>query len=214
VQDVLRDPVLELRGPDGSLIFRNDNWKRSPQRSRTAGSPFKPTDDAEAVIFARLNPGAYTALLTGKNQTTGIGLIEVYDIGKKADSELANISTRGFVEQGEGLTCGGFILGGGKGEAQIALRGLGPSLRERGIDAPLANPTLKLHDANGTVMSANDNWMDNPRSAARLTALGLAPEDRRESGIVVSLRAGAYTVHLTGKRDGSGIGLIEIYNLQ
>ena len=94
---VLNDPVLELRGSDGSLITSNDNWKDSPQRGQIEGSVFQPGDDREAVIVATLAPGAYTAILAGKGQTTGVGLVEMYDNNQAIDSQLANISTRGFV---------------------------------------------------------------------------------------------------------------------
>jgi CSLREA domain-containing protein len=212
--EVLNDPVLELHGPDGALITVNDNWKDSPQRSQIEGTVYQPTDDRESVIVATLSPGNYTAILTGKNQTTGVGLVEVYDHDTTVDSSLANISTRGFVQTADNVMIGGFMLGNNPANAHIAVRGIGPSLTSFGLSNVLADPTLDLHDANGTIMISNDNWTDDPVSAAQLTANGLALKDPRESGIFMSLPPGTFTAILAGKNGGVGIGLVEIYNVK
>lgn len=209
---LLLDPVLELRGENGALLFQNDNWKDA-QQSQIEGTPFQPGDDREAVIIATLAPAAYTAVLTGKNQTTGIGLLEIYDFDQTVDSELANISTRGFVGAQDNVMIGGFILGGNN-STRVAVRGLGPSLSQFGLGNLLADPTLELHDANGATLIANDNWTDDPVSAALLSANGLAPADANESGIVTSLPPGQFTAILAGKNGGSGLGIIEVYNLR
>jgi len=209
---VLLDPVLELRAANGALIMRNDNWK-DDQRSQIEGTPFQPTDDRESVIVATLPPGNYTAILTGKNQTTGIGLVEVYDNGPAVNSQLANISTRGFVLTGNNVMIGGFMLGGNNNPTRIAVRGLGPSLSQFGLSNVLADPTLELHNANGTLMISNDNWHDDPASAAQLMAFGLQPPNNLESGIFATLPPGAFTAILAGKNNTTGIGLVEIYNV-
>ena len=211
---VLLDPVRELRGPNGTLIMKNNYWK-DDQRSLIEGTVFQPTDDRESVIVATLPPGNYTAILTGKNQTTGIGLIEVYDNNEAVDSTLANISTRGFVQIQDNVMIGGFMLGGNSNPTRIAIRGLGPSLAPFfGANNVLAGPTLELHNANGTIMISNDNWGDDPVSAAQLTANGLAPQNVKEAGIFTTLSPGAFTAILAGQAPGTGIGLIEIYNLK
>jgi hypothetical protein len=212
--NVLKDPVLELHGPNGSLITRNDNWKESAQRTQIEGTLFQPNDDRESVIFATLQPGAYTAILTGSGQTTGVGLVEIYDNNQATDSTLANISTRGFVQTADNVMIGGFTLGGNNKPSRVAVRGLGPSLAQFGLSNVLADPTLALHDANGTVMISNDNWTDDPETAKQLSANGLAPQDPHESGIFASLPPGEFTVILDGKNGGVGIGLAEIYNLK
>ena len=175
ISGMLLDPVLELRGADGSLIIMNDNWKDS-QRSQIEGTVFQPSDDRESVILATLAPAAYTAILTGKNNTTGVGLIEVYDNNQAVDSQLANISTRGFVQAGNEVMIAGFILVNNS-VARVAVRGRGPSLTQFGLCNVLADPTLELHDSNGTTLVSNDNWQDDPVSAALLTAHGLALQD-------------------------------------
>jgi hypothetical protein len=211
---VLNDPVLELRGADGALIILNDNWRDSPQRGQIEGSAFQPGDDREAVIIATLSPGAYTAILTGKNQTTGVGLVEVYDNNQAVDSQLANISTRGFVQTGNNVMIGGFILGGNPNNTRVALRGIGPSLAQFGLNPVLADPTLELHDSNGTTLVANDDWQSDPISAAQLAAAGLSLSNSKESGIFTSLPPGAFTAILAGKNGGTGIGLVELYDLR
>jgi uncharacterized repeat protein (TIGR01451 family) len=213
LSDLLLDPVLELRGDSGALILRNDNWK-DDQRSQIEGTPFQPNDDRESVIVATLPPRAYTAILTGKNNTSGLGLVEVYDGSTASDSELANISTRGFVQTQDKVMIGGFTLGKNNSNAQIAARALGPSLIRYGLSNVLADPTLQLFDANGTVLVANDNWQDDPVSAAKLTANGLALSDPKESGIFATLPPGQFTAILAGKNGGTGIGLVELYNVK
>jgi hypothetical protein len=171
---VLNDPVLELHGPNGSLITKNDDWKDSPQRAQIEGTMFQPTDDREAVIMTTLPPGAYTAILAGSGQTTGIGLVEIYDRDPAVDSALGNISTRGFVQSGNDVLIGGFSLGNNPTNTRIVVRGLGPSLAQSGLSNVLEDPTLELHDANGAPVVSNDNWTDDPASASQLFANGLA----------------------------------------
>jgi len=213
VPDRLMDPVLELRGSNGALIMRNDNWM-DDQRSQIEGTVFEPTDARESVILATLQPGAYTAILTGKNGTTGVGLVEIYDNNAAADSELANISTRGFIQTGPNVMIGGFTLGNNTNSTHIAVRGIGPSLAQFGLTNLLADPTLTLHDSNGTILVSNDDWTDDPTTATELFARGLAPQDPKESGIFTLLPPGQFTAILGGKNGGIGIGVIEIYNLK
>jgi hypothetical protein len=212
---VLKDPVLELHGPDGSLIMTNDNWKDSPQRSQFEGGPFQPTDNNESVILATLPPAAYTVILRGVGGTTGIGLIEIYDFDQAISSDLANISTRGFVRVEDEVMIGGFTLGGNNMPTRVAVRALGPSLANFGLTGLLADPTLELHNANGTVMVANDDWQDDAVSAAQLSANGLAPSDPKEAAIFLSLAPPSqFTAVVAGKNGGIGVALVEIYDLR
>jgi hypothetical protein len=212
--EVLLDPILELRGPNGSLLTQNDNWIDDPlTRAQIEGTIYQPTDNRESVIVTTRPPGAYTAVVNGKGQTSGIGLMEIYDSNRAADSELANISTRGFVQSENGVMIGGFILGRNPGNIRVAVRGIGPSLSQFGLGNLLADPVLELHDGNGAILVSNDNWQDNPASAAELAANGLALQHPNEAGIFESLPPGSFTAILSGKNAGSGIGLVEIYNL-
>ena len=211
INDFLADPVLELRDSSGALLRENDNWK-DDQRSEIEGTDFEPGDDREAVIVATLNPGAYTALLTGKGGTTGLGLVEVYDLDAAAGSRLGNISTRGFVRTGADVMIAGFILGNNTADARIAVRGRGPSLRDSGLSPVLEDPTLEIRNADGEVVIANDDWESDAASAAELTANGLAPMHPKEAGIFTTLPPGDFTAILAGKDEGTGIGLVEVYN--
>ena len=211
---LLQNPLIELHGSNGALITSNDNWKDT-QRAQIEGTIFQPTDDRESVIVATLPPAAYTVILKGVGGTNGIGLVEVYDNNSALDSTLANISTRGFVQTGNEVMIGGFVLGGNNNPTRIAVRALGPSLTGFGLANVLADPTLELHNANGTIMVSNDDWLSDPVSAGQLTANGLALPDPKESGIFTALAPpGQFTAIVAGKNGGIGIALVEIYNLK
>lgn len=164
--------------------------------------------------MATLPPATYTVILTGVNQTGGIGLVEVYDYNQAADSELANISTRGFVQIGNEVMIGGFTLGRNNNPSQVAIRALGASLSSSGLTNLLADPTLELHDANGAIIISNDDWQSDSTSAGQLSANGLALSDPKESGIFTSLGAGQFTAIVAGKNGSVGIALVEVYNLK
>jgi len=214
LNDALADPTLELRAGNGALIVDNDNWQDNlAQAAQLTALGLAPPHPNESGIVATLNPGAsYTAILAGKNAGIGVGLVEIYDTNQGVDSQLVNISTRGFVQTGNNVMIGGFILGG-NANSGIAVRGIGPSLGQFGLSPLLANPTLELRDSNGALLIANNNWQDDPVSAAQLTAHGLAPQNSLESGIFASLPPGAFTAILAGENGGVGIGLVEIYNV-
>jgi hypothetical protein len=214
INDVLADPILELRDGSGALLFQNDDWQDDrTQAAAITALGLAPGDPKESTIMATLQPSAsYTAILSGKNNGTGVGLVEIYDTNRTADSQLANISSRGFVQSGENVMIGGFILGGSSGTA-IAVRGMGPSLSQAGVSDVLADPVLELRDSNGALLISNDNWQDSPLQAAQLSAHGLAPPSFLEAGIYAPLPAGAFTAILSGKNGGTGIGLVEIYNV-
>jgi len=215
ISDVLADPTLELHAANGSLLAQDDNWQDDPvQAAQLTALGLAPQDPNESGIVATLQPASYTAILAGKNQTTGVGVVEVYDTNRAADSQLSDISTRGFVLTGNNVMIGGFILGGSNGIARVAVRGIGPSLGQFGLSPVLADPTLELRDANGALLVSNDDWQDDPVSASELAFLGLAPSDPRESGIFTSLPPGSFTAILAGKNGGTGIGLVEAYALR
>jgi hypothetical protein len=213
ITDFLADPFLELRSSSGALLQSNDNWKDT-QQTEIENIGLAPNDDRESVIVTTLNPGAYTALLTGKGGTTGVGLVEIYNVNPGGDSQLANISTRGFVQGGNNVLIAGFILGSDTGADRIAIRGLGPSLSQFGLNPLLADPTLELHDNNGATLITNDDWETDPVSAANLILFNLAPSNPKEAAIFTSLPPGTFTAILAGKNGGIGIGIVEVYGLK
>jgi hypothetical protein len=138
--------------------------------------------------------------------------VEVYDVDQGVDSKLANISTRAFVSTSDSIVIAGFILGGNSGDDRIVVRGIGPSLTAFGVPNALANPTLELRDSNGALLIANNDWQDDQAQAAELIAAGLAPTDQLESGIAVVLPPDLYTALLAGTNNGTGVGLVEVYD--
>jgi phospholipase/lecithinase/hemolysin len=207
--NTLADPTLELY-QDVTLIMSNDNWKDS-QQSEIEATGIPPTDDLESAIVVSLAPGSYTVILRGQNSGTGIGLVEAYDLGATAQSSLANTSTRGLVETGDDVLIAGFIVGNG-GSDTVVVRAIGPSLADAGVANPLADPTLDLYDANGVIIRSDDNWRDSQESL--IQSAGLAPTNDAESAIIRSLTPGGYTAVVRGKDGGTGVALVEVYNLQ
>jgi hypothetical protein len=211
VPGVLADPVLELHGPGTFATITNNNW-RDTQEAEIVATGIPPTDNLESAIVATLAPGAYTAIERGNENTVGVGLIEIYDLNQGADSKLANLSTRAFVSTGDNIVIAGFLLSDNVTSDRIVVRGIGPSLSALGVPSPLADPTLELRDANGALLVANNDWQDNAVQAAELIAAGLAPSNQLESGIAATLPPGLYTALLAGLNNGTGIGLVEIYD--
>jgi len=213
VPNALPDPVLELHGPGGFATITNNNWRDDPaQEALILATGLAPSSNLESAIDANLDSGAYTAVVRGNNGTTGVALIEVYDLNQAVPARLANISTRAFASTGDDIVIAGFILGNQAGPDRIVVRGIGPSLTAFGVPSALANPTLELRDNNGTVLIANNDWQENPAQAAELTAAGLAPTNPLESGIAATLSPGAYTALLAGSNNGTGVGVVEVYD--
>ena len=185
------------------VIGTNNNWKDS-QASEIQATGLAPLYDSEAAMLITLDPGAYTAIVRDANGGAGIGLVEVYDQDRGTPVKLANISTRGYIETGDNVMIGGFILGNEDIPALVVIRALGPSLAKFGITEWLPDPTLELHDANGVLLQSNDNWRDSQE--AEITATGLAPENNAESAIITTLPPSAYTAIVAGKtaRPASG----------
>ena len=213
VPNALGDPVLELHGPAGFATVTNNNWQDDPaQAALILASGLAPTNNLESAIDASLNPGAYTAVVNGNNDSLGVALVEVYDLSQAIPAQLANISTRAFVSTGDNIVIAGFVLGNNSGNDRVILRGIGPSLAAVGVANVLADPTLELRDNNGTLLMANNNWQDDPAQAAELTAAGLAPTNNLESGIATTLSPGLYTALLAGMNNSAGIGVVEVYD--
>ena len=212
--DVLADPVLELHGQGSFVTITNDNW-RDTQEAEIQATGLPPTNNLESAIVATLPPGNYTAIVRGNGPTplarSGLALVEVYDLAEDL-GKLGNISTRAFVGTEDNVVIAGFILGNNGGDDKVVARGIGPSLASQGVPTPLANPTLQLRDANGALISSNNDWQDNPAQAAEIIAAGLAPTNDLESAIAATLPPGVYTALLAGENNGTGIGLVEVYD--
>lgn len=208
--NALLDPKLTLHDQTGAVIATNDDWK-SAQFAAIQASGLAPSDDREAAILMTLSPGAYTAIESGKNSTTGIGLVEVYDVDQTGNAKVANISTRGSVGGGNDVMIGGLIVGGDGAGARVLVRAIGPSLAGAGILNPLPNPRLQLHNANGAVIGANTDWKNSQQ--LEIEATGLAPVDDHEASILATLAPGPFTAIVSDENGGTGVGLVEIYRL-
>jgi hypothetical protein len=221
VSGALADPTLELH-QDLTTLATNDNWKLNSdgtsQQVAIEATNLSPADDLESAILMTLNPGTYTAILAGKNSGTGVGLVEVYDLGSEPNSQLANLSTRGFVGTDENVMIEGVIAGGGAGGgARVVLRAIGPSLTDAGVQDALPDPTLELHDTNGTLVATNDNWKISDQTGQsqelEIRATQLFPTNDLESAIVTTLAPSLYTAIVRGKDNTTGVALVEVYNL-
>ncbi len=164
VTSPLADPTIVLYDSTGEIVAANDNWMDLSASDQTllTDNQLAPTDDAESALVQTLDPGSYTAIVRSVSDTIGVALVEAYDIDEgTTDSKLAIISTHGFVENGDNVMIGGFILGGGGGGfSTVVIRGIGPSLTDAGVTDALADPTLDLFDGDGNLINSNDNWMD------------------------------------------------------
>ena len=210
--DKLADPTLELRDSLGGLVDANDNWKDSPNKQAIIDSTIPPTNDLESAIVASLpaNAASYTAILRGANNTTGIGVVEAYDLDRLVDSELANISTRGFVSTGDNVLIAGTIVVG-KNPQNVLIRAIGPSLP---LANKMADPILELRDSNGALVDSNDNWMDSPNKQAIINST-IPPTNNLESAIVATLTGNnsGYTAIVRGVNGTTGVAVVELYAL-
>ncbi len=210
--DKLANPTLELRSSSGVLLDQNDDWKLSSNKQAIIDSGIPPTDDLESAIVATLpaNGAVYTAIVRGANNTTGLGLVEIYDLDRTVDSKLANISTRGLVQTGDNVLIAGTIVLGPTSQ-KVIVRAIGPSLN---IGGKLLDPTLQLVDANGVQLAFNDNWGSDQQ--AEIIATTVPPTNDAESAIVYVLPANGanYTAIVRGANNTTGIAVVEVYALQ
>jgi hypothetical protein len=212
VSGALPDPGLSLYNSSGSLIATNDNWQTDLGSAYMAQNGFAPTNPAESATLQTLMPGAYTAVVRGRNGSEGVSLAEIYDLSPVSGSKLKNMSTRGSVGTGDNVLISGFIVGD-VGSATVVVRVLGPSLGAFGVSRPLSDPVLTIYDSKGSAIVTNDNWHDNV-NWVDVQKNGLAPPNALESAIVLHLPAGTYTAVIRGANGATGNALVEVYHLQ
>ena len=218
VPGALQDPVIELY-KDDTLLKTNDNWKvddktGNSQQQEILNTGLPPTDDRESAIWYLPEPGTYTVVLRGKNNTTGVGVAEIYELSQPHFCALGNMSGRAFVDTGDNALFAGFINGGGGGApTQIVVRGIGPSLTAAGVPGALQDPILSVFNNNGAVVATNDDWKTGIQQS-EIEATGLAPANDREAAIVGAFPAGPYSAIVRGKNNSTGVGLVEIFHVR
>src|SRR5262245_9689399 len=227
INDALANPTLELRNGAAALIASNNDWQttiiggiiNSSQVSAIQNSGHAPTEASESAIIADLLPGNYTAIVRGVGNTTGVALVEVYDLNPAASSSLGNISTRSFVQTGEHVMIGGFIVQG-TGRQSVIIRAIGPELTHFGINDALANPTLELRNGAAALIASNNDWQTtiiggiiNSSQVSAIQNSGHAPTEASESAIIADLPPGNYTAIVRGVNNASGVALVEVYDL-
>jgi hypothetical protein len=227
VPNAMGNPTLELHNANRALIASNDDWQHtiiggiitSDQVHDIQNSGLAPGDARESAIIADLPPGNYTAIVRGLNNATGVALVEAYDLSPSPHSILGNISTRSFVETGDNVMIGGFIVQGTQPK-NVIIRAIGPELSQYGVPNFLADPTLELHNGTGAVIGRNDNWQHTiiggiitSNQVQDIQNSGPAPTDARESAIIANLPPGNYTAIVRGVNNTTGVGLVEVYDL-
>ncbi len=212
VANALSDPMLELHDSSGATIATNDDWQTGSQASQISSSGYAPNNSNESALIATLAAGAYTAIVRGYNNSTGVALVEVYELDTLS-TRLSNISTRGQVGTNQNVLIGGLIINGSTSK-KLIVRAIGPSLASPpfSLSGPLSNPTLELHDSSGNLLASNDDWGSGTQAAA-ISASGYQPSNGKESAIIATLASGNYTAIVRGVNDGTGIALVDAYDL-
>jgi hypothetical protein len=221
------NPTLELHDGTGALIASNDDWVSTiiggiittNQVAAIRASGYAPANSLESAMIVNLPPGNYTAIVRGVSTTTGVGLVDVYDLTGTTGSFLGNISTRAFVQTGDDVMIGGFIVQGSQSK-RVIVRALGPELTQFGVPNPLENPTLELHNSTGALIASNDDWLRTiiggiitQNQVRDILNSGLAPGQRSESAIIAQLPPGNYTAIVHGVNNTTGVALVEVYDI-
>lgn len=210
VAGALADPTIEVHGTSGELLASNDNWLDDPNQNHVFDTGLAPTNNLESALWGIIGSGSYTVIVRGKENASGVGLFEVYDLDVSTDSKLANVSTRGLVETADNVLIAGTIIMGNS-PARVLVRGIGPSLTSFGVPNALQDPALELHDGNGNLIAVNDNWRSDQQ--AEIIATGIPPTNDLESAILRDLAPGNYTAIVSGVNGDTGVALVEAYQL-
>jgi len=208
INGALANPQLTLFS-GSTVIDSNNDWQSHPNINLIPGN-LRPSDDREAVIAITLSPGAYTAIVSGEGGSEGIGLVEVFERDDSGETRLVNIATRGFVGTGDDVLIGGFVITGTQ-KKKILLNAKGPSLADAGVNDVLADPEIFLFSG-ATIIAQNNNWQD--QANANEIPESLRPSNSLEASILIELEPGAYTAIVAGVGQGTGISLIEAFEIE
>jgi hypothetical protein len=234
VTGVLANPRLEVySGNNPNPVLQNDDWGTQAggaqqvtaiqQATNRAGAFALQQGSADAVVLATLPPGPYTVQAKGPANApnaSGVVLIEVYDVtaNAAAPGRAANVSTRGAVGTGSNIIIAGFVVNG-TASRRVLVRGVGPTLARFGVQGVLADPQITLLDqATGATLRSNNDWAtgeDAAIIAAASTAAGAFPlaSGSLDAALLLMLPPGPYTVQLSGVNNGTGVGIVEVYDV-
>lgn len=218
----LADPVMEVHLSATEIVATNDDWGANGAAAQLgqvfAGVgafplPNAASKDSAAVITA---DGARTVLVNGANTSSGVVLVECYDLGGNTGS-LVNVSARNRVGTGADILIAGFIVGGNT-PRRLLVRALGPRLTDFGVANVLADPRLEIHTSTGgqdVVFAANDNWGDegNAGDMNALTPSLTLPAGSKDSAVLLTVPPGAFTAQVKGAGTSTGEALVEIYDV-
>ncbi|MDQ6861074.1 MAG: M10 family metallopeptidase domain-containing protein [Verrucomicrobiota bacterium] len=210
VAGALQDPVLELHDASGAIIAQNDNWQAGGQAAQILATGKAPPNAAEAALLVTLNPGSYTAIIRGANNTQGVALVEGYEMDAPA-TRMTGLSTRGRIGVGDEVMIGGFAVQGSASK-RVIIRGLGPSLASL-VKGVVADPILEVHDGSGNLIAVNDNWVNSPQ-VSDISISGQAPTSALDSAVIATLAPGNYTAVVRGANGATGVGLVDVYDLE
>ncbi len=229
--EVLADPTVEVHDArhDNAVVARNDNWGDNANAAeiiqtaaRVGAAALAGNDTRSSALLLTLNAGVYTFVVSGQSTSSGIVLLEVYDVDSAGVSaRFVNLATRVWSSTGNNVAIGGFVVTG-NAPKQLLLRAVGPTLATLGLGAAevLPDPTIELHDSaqDNAVIATNDNWADDGAAArivaagARVGATPFASADTTSAGLLVTLQPGVYTFIARNKHDASGVVLVEVYD--
>ena len=218
ISGALADPLLQLYNNDGVLVLGNDNWSGDDLATMNSVGAFALTSGSrDAALIATLSPGAYTAQVSGVGNTSGVAILEVYDVTGSA--RLMNLSTRALVGSGNTTFFSGLSVAPGGGARRVLVRAAGPSLGSLGVGGALSDPAIAILDQAGRQIAngANDNWESAGANALReaFAQAGAFPfaAGSRDAALVIDLPPGNYTIQASGVGGASGTALVEVYDL-
>ncbi|MEO6004287.1 MAG: DUF1800 family protein [Opitutus sp.] len=224
VSGFLADPLLDLHNSTGAIIASNDNWAPGDAATMsTVGAFSLPAGSKDSAIVRSLAPGGYSAVVSGVGKTTGISLIEIYEIDATS-GRLINLSTRARIGTGDNLLISGFVVSGSSGTRRLLVRAAGPALTAMQVTGALADPTLRVVNAvSGATVSSNDNWGTPATSTApdastlnaafALTGAFPFASGSKDAAVIADFSPGPYSINVTGVGGSTGVALVEVYDL-
>jgi hypothetical protein len=221
VKNPLADPTLKIVDSAGNILTTNDDWQTTSNLDDFNAASTKsnavplPNGSKDAALVTTLSPGGYTALVSGQSGTTGVALVELYEVDTDTVNQLVNISSRANVGTGDAVTIAGIIVSGSVPK-KFLVRAIGPGLQARSVPGFLADPQFQVVDSSSNIVAANDNWETSDTLAdtkSVTTQVNAVPLDSgsKDAALTVTLAPGGYTVVVRGTGGTSGVALVELY---